>query len=253
MVMIAVKFIDIYRIRIRKSTCKDIISFIIESIETKRTTKIGYINTYVLLKCLKDEELSSQINKLFLIPDGVGVYLSSKFLYGKNGLSERIVTTDLWYNILKTADEKRYKIFFLGGSVEAASMLEKKIRTSYPNLIITGVIDRDSHNDFNTIRRLNESISDILFVGLGTPLQEQWIYQNSERVNIPVQIAVGSAIEFFSGNYKRAPLVLRKIGLEWFYRLLKEPKRLWKRYLIGIPVFVFKVIVFKVRLLMNKN
>lgn len=248
----AVKYLDIYKIKILKATYKDIISLIIESIETKRTTKIGYINTYVLLKCLKDEELSTQINKLLLIPDGVGVYLSSKFLYGKNGLSERIVTTDLWYNILKTAGEKRYKIFFLGGSVEAAQLIRRKIKTSFPNLIITGVIDRDSYNDFETIRRLSESRSDILFVGLGTPLQEHWLHQNSERVNIPVQIAVGSAIEFFSGNYKRAPLVLRKIGLEWFYRLLKEPKRLWKRYLIGIPVFVFKILCFKVRLIMNK-
>ena len=247
------KFFDIYGIKILKATRNDIISLITESVQTKRTINIGYINANVFIKCLKNEELSSQINKFLLIPDGVGLYLASKILYGKDGLIKRIVTTDLWYQLLEIANENRYKIFFLGGSVEAASMLEKKIRTSYPNLIITGVIDRDSYNDFNTIERLNESESDILLVGLGTPLQENWIHQNSDKVNIPVQIAVGSALEFFSGNYKRAPLVLRKIGLEWFYRLLKEPKRLWKRYLIGIPVFVFKVLCYKVRLLLNKS
>ncbi len=246
-------YFNIYGFKILNENFVNIIFLITKSITAEKAICFGYVNVNVFLQYYKNKEWRSILNEFFLIPDGVGVYLSSKFLYGKNGLSERIVTTDLWYNILKTADEKRYKIFFLGGSVEAASMLEKKIRTSYPNLIITGVIDRNTYNDFKTIRMLNESRSDILFVGLGTPLQEQWIYQNSERVNIPVQIAVGSAIEFFSENYKRAPLVLRKIGLEWFYRLLKEPKRLWKRYLIGIPVFVFKVIVFKVRLLMNKN
>ena len=247
------KFFDIYGIKILKATRNDIISLISESIQTKKTINIGYINANVFLKCLKNEELSSQINKFLLIPDGIGMYLASKFLFGKNGFKERIVTTDLWYNLLKIADKKRHKIFFLGGSVEAGSMLEKKIRTSYSNLIITGIIDRDSYNDFETIRRLNESKSDILFVGLGTPLQENWIHQNSDKVNIPVQIAVGSGIDYISGNYKRAPLVLRKIGLEWFYRLLKEPKRLWKRYLIGIPVFVFKVLCYKVRLLLNKS
>ena len=246
-------YFNIYGFKILNENFVNIIFLITKSITAEKAICFGYVNVNVFLQYYKNKEWRSILNEFFLIPDGVGVYLSSKFLYGKNGLSERIVTTDLWYNILKTADEKRYKIFFLGGSVEAASMLEKKIKTSYPNLIITGVIDRDSYNDFNTIRRLNESKSDILFVGLGTPFQEQWLYQNSERVDIPVQITVGSAIEFFSGNYKRAPLVLRKIGLEWFYRLLKEPKRLWKRYLSGIPVFVFKVIVFKVRLLMNKN
>ncbi len=121
------KFFDIYGIKILKATRNDIISLISESIQTKKTINIGYINANVFLKCLKNEELSSQINKFLLIPDGIGMYLASKFLFGKNGFKERIVTTDLWYNLLKIADKKRHKIFFLGGSVEAGSMLEKKI------------------------------------------------------------------------------------------------------------------------------
>ena len=247
------ELIDIKGVKILKTTYKEIVSFIHESIEIRRLLQIGYINAYILLKCQKDEELSSQINKFLLIPDGIGLYLASKFLYGKNGLEERIVTTDLWYRLLEIANEKMYRMFFLGGSVEAASALEKRIKMFFPDIDVTGVIDRDSYNNDEVIRILNESNSDILFVGLGTPLQEEWIHQNSYKVNIPVQIAVGSALEFFSGNYKRAPLVLRKIGLEWFYRLFKEPKRLWKRYIIGIPVFMFKILCYKVRLLLNKS
>jgi len=246
-------FFTFYDIKILKTTHKHIISFIEDSIHTKGKVFIGYVNTYVFIKCLRDKILKSLINNFLLIPDGIGLYLASKFLYGKNGLEERIVTTDLWYRLLEIANEKMYRMFFLGGSVEAASALEKRIKMFFPDIDVTGVIDRDSYNNDEVIRILNESNSDILFVGLGTPLQEEWIHQNSYKVNIPVQIAVGSALEFFSGNYKRAPLVLRKIGLEWFYRLLNEPKRLWKRYLIGIPVFVFKVLCYKVRLLLNKS
>lgn len=251
--MMTLIFFKFYNIKILKTNPNDVISLITESIQAKRTINIGYINTNVFLKCLKNEELNSQINKFLLIPDGVGLYLASKILYGEDGLIERLVTTDLWYRLLEKANENRYKIFFLGGSVKAASALEKRINTSFPNIINTGVIDRDSYNNNEVINKLNKSNSDILFVGLGTPLQENWISQYSGKVNIPVQIAVGSGIDYISGNYKRAPFVLRKIGFEWFYRLLNEPKRLWKRYIIGIPVFVFKILCYKVRLLLNKS
>lgn len=246
-------FFVFYNIKIIKATRNDLISFIIESLQSKKTINIGYINANVFVQSRKDKQLKSQIDKLFLFPDGVGLYLTSKFLYGKDGLKERIVTTDLWFELLKIANEKRYKMFFLGGSFEAASVLKDKIKTSFPNIFITGVIDRDSYNNYEVIRILNKSNADILFVGLGTPLQENWICENSNKISIPVQIAVGSGIDYISGNYKRAPLVLRNIGLEWFYRLIKEPRRLWKRYLIGIPVFMFKIICFKVRLLLNKS
>jgi len=112
----------------------------------------------------------------------------------------------------------------------------------YPKLIIKGVIARKLCFDENILNEINSSNSDILFLGLGTPYQEKWIATFGKKTNIPIQIAAGSGIDFLSGVYKRAPEMLRKLGLEWLFRLFSEPKRLWKRYLLGIPHFVFLII-----------
>ena len=103
------------------------------------------------------------------------------------------------------------------------------------------------------MNEINASNSDILFLGLGSPYQEKFISLYGKILNVPLQIAIGSGIEFLSSVRKRAPLMLQRLGLEWLFRLLNEPKRLWKRYLIGIPVFMFKVLCYKVRLLLNKS
>ena len=93
----------------------------------------------------------------------------------------------------------------------------------------------------------------MLLVALGTPYQEEWISENKDKINIPIVIAIGSGLYFLSGTIKRAPKWMRNIGLEWFYRLFQEPKRLWRRYIIGIPIFVFNIIVIKVKLLFKKE
>ena len=171
------------------------------------------------------------------------VFIShSKFLYGKNGLRERINGTDLYYKILDMAEKKSYGIFFFGGSEKAANSLESQVRKLYPNLVVKGILPRNLNLEEKMLNEINSSKSDILFLGLGTPYQEKWIATFGQKCNIPIQIAVGSGIDFIAGTYKRAPKLMRLLGLEWLFRLFLEPKRLWKRYLIGIPHFVFLII-----------
>jgi N-acetylglucosaminyldiphosphoundecaprenol N-acetyl-beta-D-mannosaminyltransferase len=88
-------------------------------------------------------------------------------------------------------------------------------------------------------------------IGLGTPYQEYWLSSYSKEIDIPVQLCIGSGIEFLSGLNKRAPRILIKFGLEWLHRLIMEPKRLWKRYIIGIPLFTFKVLIIKIKLMLK--
>ena len=102
-------------------------------------------------------------------------------------------------------------------------------------------------------RGLLDGGADILMVALGTPYQEEWIFQYKDKINVAVIIAVGSGLDFLAGVKKRAPLWMREIGLEWMYRLFQETKRLWKRYLIGIPVFVFNIVLLKVKLMLKKE
>jgi N-acetylglucosaminyldiphosphoundecaprenol N-acetyl-beta-D-mannosaminyltransferase len=182
----------------------------------------------------------NQLSSLFA--DGIGVYWASKFLYGNNGLWERINGTDLYYKILDMAENKSYSIFFFGGSEKAANSLESQIRKIYPNLVIKGILPKNLNTTEKILNEINSSKSDILFLGLGTPYKEKWIATFGQKCNIPIQIAVGSGIDFVAGTYKRAPKLMRLLGLEWLFRLFLEPKRLWKRYLIGIPHFIFLII-----------
>ena len=163
----------------------------------------------------------------------------------------RITGTDLYFFILTLADKDKLNCFFFGGSSDAVKILPETLQKKFPNLRISGILPRETEFSAETLETIKNSNSDILFIGLGTPLQEEWIASHFDSVDIPVQIAIGSGIEFISGVKKRAPEFFRNYGLEWLYRVYLEPERLWKRYVFGIPIFMFKIIVLKVKLLLK--
>ena len=232
--------LDLY---IENVTYNDILSRIQNHLSQREYFSFSYVNVNVSLNSNSDKTLRGNLNNISAIyPDGIGVYLASKFLYGKLGLKERVNGTDLYYKILDLAQKGNYKIFFFGGSDKAASVLNQNLKMIYPNLIIGGIIPKDESFDEQILEKINQTNSDILFLGLGTPYQEKWIATFGKKTNIPIQIAVGSGIDFLSGTYKRAPQFIRNVGLEWLYRLFLEPKRLWKRYLLGIPHFLFLIV-----------
>ena len=248
------EYLNILGIKIKNATYYELILKLKKILNSRTRYSFLNVNSNIILLASKDIYLRNYLSNFSdLYCDGIGVYFASKILYLRNSLKQRITGTDLYYHILDLANEMYAKIFFFGGSIEAARSIKKIIKKKYPNINITCILSRRTSFDDDLLNTINNSHSDIIFIGLGTPHQEEFVSLYSKPINIPIQIAVGSGIEFLSGNYKRAPLVLRKIGLEWFYRLLNEPKRLWKRYLIGIPVFVFKVLCYKVRLLLNKS
>jgi N-acetylglucosaminyldiphosphoundecaprenol N-acetyl-beta-D-mannosaminyltransferase len=229
--------------------CKydDILDNSILNITSRKLFNFSYVNVHVALMARKNASLQNDLKQFStLYSDGIGMYWASKYLYGKSGLSERINGTDLYYKILNLAQKNNYKIFFFGGGEKAAAFLIERLKKKYPNLLTGGVIQRDLTLDESILQKINQSNSDILFLGLGTPDQEKWIASFGKKCNIPIQISVGSGIDFLAGVYKRAPKLLQLIGLEWLFRLLLEPKRLWKRYLIGIPTFV--ILIFKQKL-----
>lgn len=224
----------------------EIISLIHEKISKREIFTFLNVNPHILNEADKDEELTKNLNKLSAIfADGIGVYIASKFLYGRYGFEQKITGTDLYPQILSYAEKYERKVFFFGGGEEAVSKLEAAVKQKYPNLKISGIIQRETKFTDLTVAKIRSSNSDILFVGLGSPYQEDWLARFSQQVNIPVQIAMGSGIEFLSGNYKRAPKFFQNFGLEWFYRFLNEPSRLWKRYFLGNPYFIFKIILQK--------
>lgn len=212
------------------------------TLREKKNFSFTYVNAHVALQSKKNMNLKEDLESFSaLYSDGSGVFMASKFLYGKYGLPQRINGTDLYYKVLDLAEKENYKIFFFGGGKIAAEVLESRIKEKYPNLKIGGILERKINFSTSDLEKINQSNSDILFLGLGTPYQEKWIATLGKKCNIPVQISVGSGIDFLSGTYKRAPIIFRSLYLEWLFRLLIEPRRLWKRYIIGIPVFIISI------------
>jgi len=184
------------------------------------------------------------------VTDGKPIYLIAKL---KNFFSiklDRIVTQvrgqDLVDGICKRASDFEIGLslgFYGGISAEVLDLVERNLKLKYPNINISfkyspPFIMQGQEEDVEVINNINASKVDILFVGLGCPKQEEWMYIHKHQLSC-CMIGVGAAFDFISGNKKHAPVLLQKLCLEWLYRLVSEPKRLWKRYLILNPRFLY--------------
>lgn len=177
-----------------------------------------------------------------VVPDGIGVVIASKILKGEV-LPERVAGFDMTQNTMKQAVEKGYKYYFFGSKPGVADMAAENMRKTYPGIQIVGY--RDGYfkeEDIPAIiEDINKSEANILLVALGAPRQELWIDKYKDQIpHVKVAIGVGGSLDGMAGTVKRAPVIYQKLGLEWFYRLVKQPTRA-KRMLV-LPQFILKVI-----------
>ena len=171
-----------------------------------------------------------------LLVDGHPLLWIAK-LYGLP-FKQKICGSDLVPILCELASKKNYSVFFLGAGPGVAEIAAKNMMDKYPNLNVVGTYspplgfekDEVEINRINSI--LSESKADMLFVGMGVPKQDIFIYENMHKYNIPMSFSIGGTIDFLAGKQKRAPKWMSKIGFEWLYRLIKDPKRLFKRYII---------------------
>jgi len=202
-----------------------------------------YVNVHCMDIASSDEEYKKLVNKADLVYcDGFGVVLGAKVL-GKS-LPGRITGADWIYDLAALCQQKQYRLFLLGGEEGVSEEASGKLKEKYPGLQIGGYhhgyleMKKDGPDLINMI---NESRSDILLVGFGTPMQEKMIFRHRSHLQVPVIWAVGALMDFASGKVPRAPKWMLDNGFEWLYRFLVEPGRLWRRYLIGNSKFLFRV------------
>jgi N-acetylglucosaminyldiphosphoundecaprenol N-acetyl-beta-D-mannosaminyltransferase len=157
-----------------------------------------------------------------------------------------LVSTDVQEKILSNANQQKLKIFFFGDKQSVLEKLKGKISNDYPGLIPVGYNNGYDYNNDDVLNLIKKTQPDILFVGLGVGRQEPWILENADNLNVRIIISVGGWFKFLAGIKKRAPLVFRKLHLEWFYKILTDFRRLWKRYLIGVPKFFYRVLSGKI-------
>lgn len=180
-----------------------------------------------------------------VVPDGIGVVIASRLKAGEQ-LPERVAGYDLVQNTMKEAVKEGYKYYFFGSKPGISEEAAVKMREAYPGIQIVGTHNGyfKAEDEAEIIADINASGANILLVALGAPRQEKWIEANKHLMpNVRVAIGVGGSLDVMSGNVKRAPVAFQKLGLEWFYRLLKEPTR-FKRMLV-LPKFLIKVIFYK--------
>ena len=237
------KVINILGVPVANVNYLDLLEAIgISILNNKKITMTGVnVNTINLANNLADfRDSLSRID--IKHPDGVGVYLASRFIFGKEGLKLKITGSDFYNELKKHSIINNWSFFFFGDEEETLNKLSKV----NPELQIKGMQNGFIYDNEKLVSEINKSNPDILLVGLGSPKQEDWIVNNKSSLNVNVIIAVGEGIKMFSGTKKRGPTFIQKLGLEWVVRLLYEPKRLWKRYLIGNPIFIFKIFRMKI-------
>ncbi|NQT22241.1 MAG: WecB/TagA/CpsF family glycosyltransferase [Candidatus Omnitrophica bacterium] len=184
-------------------------------------------------------------NAIFRIADGLPLLWAARFL--GTPLKEKISGSDLFPRLCELAVQKGYKLFFLGGNPGDAEKAKTNLMNKYPQIEVVGTysppygFEKDESENKKIISIIKESKPDILLVGLGAPKQEKWIYRYYREIAVPLSIGIGITFSFMAGTIKRAPLWMQKSGLEWFWRLMMEPGRLWKRYLIDDMKFFWLV------------
>jgi len=182
-----------------------------------------------------------------LIPDGVSIVLAVKFL--KKVRIQRIAGWDLFVFEMKKLNQKGGVCFFLGSSDKVLELIRQRAAKEYPNIRIEGYSppykpEFTEDENRSMIDAINTANPDLLWIGMTAPKQEKWIYLHREQLNVHCHIgAIGAVFDFYAGTLKRAPLRWQKVGMEWLYRLIMEPRRVGKRYIIGN--FLFAYYIFK--------
>jgi len=200
------------------------------------------INPEKIYQAEHDRELADLINGAQIcICDGIGAALAVRVLHGR--VLTRITGVALFFELVKKAAEKGWKVYLLGASPESNQGAYEVLLKKYPGLKIVGRHDGYFEDSRPVIEDVNRSGADILFVAMGSPKQEQWIAEHREAIDAPFCMGVGGTFDVVSGRVKWAPAVCRKTGTEWLYRLLSEPKR-WRRQL-ALPKFLWLLLRYK--------
>ncbi len=198
-------------------------------------------NPEIVLESRKDPELFRIIKEAELVvPDGIGVVMASKF--NKDKIPERVPGIDLMYTLFDNIKTQNYKVYFWGGGEGVAELAAKKMMKKYPGLMIIGNHNGyfDEKEEIIIVEEIKKLKPDILLIGIGYPKQEKLADKYKNQLPVKLTCCVGGSFDVMSGRTKRAPYAFRKLNLEWFYRLITQPKRILR--MLRLPVFMLIVI-----------
>ena len=218
---------------------EDTIRYAEQVITSQIPTQHVVINAYKVNLMMKDKKLLDIVNSCPIInADGMSIVWAARFL--GIPLKDRVTGVDLFLKLIEISAQKGYKIYLFGAKEEIVRKTKSVLEAKNPGVNIVGC-----RNGYFTeaeepyiVDEMSKSGADIMFVGISSPKKEYWINRNLSKLNIPFVMGVGGSFDWVAGLTKRAPEWVEKCGCAWVYRLIQDPKRMWKRYLIGNPTFV---------------
>jgi N-acetylglucosaminyldiphosphoundecaprenol N-acetyl-beta-D-mannosaminyltransferase len=204
-------------------------------------------NPHSIVVAQQDAEFNTALNQADLtVADGVGVTMMAKWAGVEIG--PRITGTDYFFAIMTMLTEKKNgRVFFFGSSQKVLDLIAARLAQDYPGITLCGMIsppygDWPEEKNTQYIQIVNDAKADVLWVGMTAPKQEKWANKFAAQLQVPVIGSIGAVFDFYAGTYPRAPEWVCRIGMEWFYRFIKEPKRMWRRAFVSNPKFVLLVL-----------
>ena len=232
----------LFGVRVINTTMPRLLDECEEILSSGIQTSIGFVNADCMNKCFNDNDYHQTLRNMNQVyPDGIGVRLASQ-MFG-NGVKDNINGTDLFPLLCERLTDTSHSIYLLGARKGVAEATAANMVERYPGLNIAGHQDGyfTPEEEDEVINRINASGAGVLMVAMGAPQQEKWIARNRARLNVSILMGVGGLFDFYSGRISRAPVWIREVGMEWVWRLLQEPGRMWRRYVVGNPLFLYRV------------
>ena len=238
---------EIFGIPISAITLECIFTEVRNSLQEHRKMTIGYSNIHGMNLAWEDPSFKNAFSVFDIIfCDGFGLKFGASLL-GYN-LPGRFTPPDFIHALMNVIHEEKGGVFLLGSESGVAEKAARKLKNVTPGLTIAGTHhgyfekEKGSTENSEVVKMINDSSPSLLIVGFGMPLQEQWVFENRNDLHVDVVIVVGAMFDTLSGQLPRAPRIITDNGLEWLSRLLIEPKRLWRRYLVGNPLFFMRIL-----------
>ncbi len=231
--------VNILGVHVNKYTMEEAVERASSLMETENFSMIFTPNSEIILYASNNPEFAEVLNKGdMVIPDGIGVVYGAKIL--KNPIKERVAGYDLVCNLFPVMAEKGQSVYLLGAKPGVAEKAAESLVEKYKGLVIAGTHDGYFKDDEEVIADINRCAPDFLMVCLGFPKQENWIFNNREKLNAKLAIGAGGCLDVFAGTVQRAPEFYCKHGIEWLYRLIKQPSRFVR--MLSLPKFGLKVL-----------
>lgn len=248
------EIVDILGFRVSAEGIERDVVRAVEWVEAERSCRyMACANPHSLVVASRDRQFCDALQEADLLtPDGVGIVLAARLL--NRPLASRVIGYDFFMALtalLAVKRESRY--FFLGSSEDVLGLMVRRLNREFPSITVCGIYAPPFRDTFSgeensrMVKAINDARPDVLWVGMTAPKQEKWIYENRARLRVPFISAVGAVFDFYAGTAERPPAIWQNLGLEWLYRFLREPGRLWERNLVSTPKFIWMVLREKVR------